>query len=104
ARPHCRTMHDEDRVDPLAASRRRFLRALGAVPFLLAGAGRRGLVSEAAAAEGLLAASRPARTDGADVPPTPECGDDDEPKPAKTPGPFFSPNRLRRPPHAEGGG
>ena len=88
---------EERATGTAAASRRRFLHMLLALPFALAGAARFGLVSEAAAAEALLAASTPRGTgDRAEIPPTPECGDDDEPTPAETAGPFFSPGSPKR--------
>ena len=82
--------------DALASTRRRFLGMLIALPFALAGVARFGFAGEAAAAEALLAASSGARRDRDDLPPTPECGDDDEPTPAETAGPFFTPGSPRR--------
>ena len=93
-------LRDEARADDLAgaraSSRRRFLRTVLALPFALAGAVHLGLPTEAAAAEALLAASSGAPREHADMPPTPDCGDDDEPTPAETAGPFFSPGSPQR--------
>lgn len=68
--------------------RRRFLWWLAAAPM-------------AAAASSLplaqvLAADAPGRSDGATFPPTPDCGDDDEPTPSETAGPFFKPRSPLR--------
>jgi protocatechuate 3,4-dioxygenase beta subunit len=73
----------EDR--PFEFGRRRFMRVVVAAPLALALA-RHGL----APGEGLLAAAAPA------VSPTPECGDDDEPTPGGTAGPFFKPRSPER--------
>jgi protocatechuate 3,4-dioxygenase beta subunit len=64
-------------------SRRRFVGLVLAVPFGIA-IGARAPWAEALAA--------PADRDSAprDLAPTPECGDDDEPTPAETAGPFFT--------------
>jgi protocatechuate 3,4-dioxygenase beta subunit len=81
-------------------SRRRFFRFLLTAPLgLAAGAG---LPSWAAAlaAEGADAArdssARPSAPAAGALSPTPECGDDDEPTPAETQGPFFTPNSPLR--------
>src|SRR5439155_2846030 len=72
--------------------RRRLLRLLLAAPFAPALAAPFLGIDEAAAAEALLAAT--AR--GEHRTPTPECGDDDEPTPAETAGPFFKPRSPLR--------
>jgi len=75
--------------------RREFLRLVLAAPFALAGgAGLWGL-AEAALAEGQLVGAA-ATGKGAPLPPTPPCGDDDEPTPAETEGPFFKPRSPER--------
>lgn len=74
-------------------ARRRFLRLMLAVPVLLATGWRLGWLDEAEAADALFAA---AEKGGARIPPTPECGDDDEPTPSETEGPFFTPNSPER--------
>jgi protocatechuate 3,4-dioxygenase beta subunit len=75
---------------PELATRRRFLRVLLAAPFgaliLLQRA------DEAAAAEARLAAVAAGR----ETRPTPECGDDDEPTPSQTAGPFYKPRSPER--------
>ncbi len=81
-------------ADDFATNRRRFLRSLVALPFALGGLTRFG-VSEAEAAEALLAASS-ARPGGRPLSPTPDCGDADEPTPPETAGPFFTPNSPAR--------
>jgi len=82
-------------ADDFATNRRRFLRSLVALPFALGGL-MRFAVSEAEAAEALLAASSRAHAGGRPLPPTPDCGDADEPTPAETAGPFFTPNSPER--------
>ncbi len=74
------------------SSRRRFLRALLAAPFAFAVGSRLQGVDEAAAAEALLAAPSAGRR----LEPTPDCGDDDEPTPRETEGPFFKPRSPER--------
>lgn len=76
---------------PDPASRRRFLGFLLVAPFAWT-ALTSWTVSEAAAAEAILAAGRSGRR----VTPTPECGDDDEPTPIETEGPFFKPRSPER--------
>ena len=81
-------------------SRRRLLRLLVAAPLGFA-VGTRLPWAEALAAKGAEAAQGPSalRPDSSarDLSPTPECGDDDEPTPAETEGPFFTPRSpLRR--------
>ncbi|MGH7731228.1 MAG: intradiol ring-cleavage dioxygenase [Candidatus Eiseniibacteriota bacterium] len=44
----------------------------------------------------MLAAAADARRSGRALDPTPECGDDDEPTPRQTEGPFFTPRSPRR--------
>lgn len=70
-------MHD----DHALPERRRFIRALIGAPLVLAAGSKLGWTDLARAAE--VAARRPA------VSLTPECGDDDEPTPSETAGPFF---------------
>jgi protocatechuate 3,4-dioxygenase beta subunit len=70
--------------------RRRFVGWLLAAPVLLAAAERRAL------AEALAAAAAPHDSAARDLSPTPECGDDDEPTPAETQGPFFTPHSPLR--------
>ena len=82
-------------ADDFATNRRRFLRSLVALPFALGGLTRIGM-SEAEAAEALLAASSRDRAGGRPLPPTPDCGDEDEPTPAETAGPFFMPRSPER--------
>ena len=78
-------------------SRRRFLQFLIALPAAWF-AGLRFLgVDEAAAAAALLAASSdPAAAPKGGPKPTPDCGDDDEPTPSMTEGPFFTPHSPER--------
>ncbi len=86
---------NDDGVD---AGRRRFFRALLTAPLVLAA----GTSLRWAAALGAAAAPRPtspsaeAGPPGGRFSPTPECGDDDEPTPAETEGPFFKPRSPRR--------
>ena len=72
--------------------RRRFLRMMLATPFAAALLTQVQGVEEADAAEARLAAVAA----GKDVAPTPECGDDDEPTPDQTEGPFYKPRSPRR--------
>jgi protocatechuate 3,4-dioxygenase beta subunit len=72
--------------------RRRFLQVLLAIPAFFALGPRLFGRDEAAHAEALLAATSSGRA----VAPTPECGDGDEPTPAMTEGPFYTPNSPRR--------
>ena len=75
-------------ADSAQVSRRRLLQVLLGLPALAAlSAG----VREAAAAETLLATAG-TRT----ATPTPDCGDDDEPTPPETEGPFFRPRSPLR--------
>jgi len=67
-----------------------------ALPLALASLLRLGSSDEAEAAVALLAASSATRGGRRPLPPTPDCGDDDEPTPAETAGPFFTPNSPRR--------
>ncbi|TMQ69878.1 MAG: intradiol ring-cleavage dioxygenase [Candidatus Eisenbacteria bacterium] len=56
-------------------------------------------IDDHAAAATLLAASTPGSTAARKQPkasPTPDCGDDDEPTPAETEGPFFTPHSPER--------
>ncbi len=79
--------------------RRRFLKILLAVPAALALGPRIFWRDEAAIADALLAASTPDSASGRAgrlLAPTPECGDDDEPTPPMTEGPFFTPRSPRR--------
>ncbi|MEO5617853.1 MAG: intradiol ring-cleavage dioxygenase [Candidatus Eisenbacteria bacterium] len=78
-------------------NRRRFLRLLVAAPLAWGAGWKLGLTGEAAAAEALLAASTPSAGRAAPRPaPTPECGDNDEPTPEQTEGPFYTPKTPRR--------
>ena len=72
--------------------RRRFLRLVLAAPFASALLTQLAGVDEAAAAEARLAAV----ASGRDPVPTPECGDDDEPTPTQTEGPYFKPRSPER--------
>ena len=72
--------------------RRRLLKLLFAAPLAPVLAAPFLGIDESAAAEALLAAT--AR--GKNRTPTPECGDDDEPTPAETAGPFFKPRSPER--------
>ncbi len=65
---------------PRDLDRRRFLRLLAWAPALLVAVAR------------TRAAARTGRT----LPPTPDCGDDDEPTPPETEGPFFKPRSPKR--------
>ena len=80
-------------------SRRRFVRLLLAGPFAFAAGMRLGAPARLAAAETRAptspSATRPGPA-GRGFPPTPECGDDDEPTPAETAGPFFKPRSPLR--------
>lgn len=78
--------------------RRRFFKLLLALPAAFAAAVRVLGVDEAAAAEALLAATSPEGGAGRrrTLAPTPDCGDEDEPTPAATEGPFFTPNSPLR--------
>ena len=84
--------------DPGAAvDRRRFLHLLIAAPMAIAVGSRLGWLDVAAAeapgsTETLLAARAPKRS----LAPTPECGDDDDPTPSETEGPFFKPRSPKR--------
>ena len=73
-------------------SRRRLLRLLVAAPFASVLAAEFLAADEASAAEALLAAT----ASGRNQTPTPECGDDDEPTPSETAGPFFKPRSPER--------
>ena len=73
-------------------ARRRFLRLLLAAPFAPLALAGLGPASEAAAAEARLAAVASGRSTAL----TPECGDDDEPTPPQTEGPFFKPRSPER--------
>ena len=75
-----------------ASERRRFLRLLLATPFASALAASLAGLDEAAAAEAQLAAVASGRS----TRPTPECGDDDEPTPPQTEGPFYKPRSPER--------
>ena len=72
--------------------RRRLLRLFVAAPFVSIFAAELMIVDEAAAADALLAAT----ASGRNQTPTPECGDEDEPTPAETEGPFFKPRSPER--------
>ena len=72
--------------------RRRLLKLLLAAPWVPGLAASFLAPDEAAAAEALLAAT----ASGEQRTPTPECGDDDEPTPAETAGPFFKPRSPER--------
>jgi protocatechuate 3,4-dioxygenase beta subunit len=78
--------------------RRRFLTILLGAPAAFAFGLRLFGRDEAALADTLLAASSPggAGRPGRTLAPTPDCGDDDEPTPAMTEGPFFTPRSPLR--------
>ena len=79
--------------DP-GTDRRSFLRILFAAPLVFAAGLKPGWAGEAAAGEALLVDSAAGGTRALE--PTPGCGDDDEPTPAETEGPFFKPRSPRR--------
>jgi protocatechuate 3,4-dioxygenase beta subunit len=72
--------------------RRRLLRLFMAAPFVSVFAAELMIADEAEAADALYAAT----ASGRNQTPTPECGDDDEPTPAETAGPFFKPRSPER--------
>jgi protocatechuate 3,4-dioxygenase beta subunit len=74
--------------EPADRSRRKFVGWLLAAPLSLAAASR--------FADALASAAAPPDTAARDLAPTPECGDDDEPTPSETQGPFFTPNSPPR--------
>ena len=79
--------------------RRRFLKLLLAIPAAFAFGPWLFGHDEPALAEALLAATSPgsaSKGTGRALAPTPECGDDDEPTPRQTEGPFFTPSSPRR--------
>src|SRR5215470_12266015 len=77
--------------------RRRFLQLLIAVPAAwFAGLRFLGLDDYAAAAALFAASSPDSAAHAKRVAPTPDCGDDDEPTPAETEGPFFTPRSPER--------
>ncbi len=82
------------KADHLDRGRRRFLQMFLAAPVVFA-AGMRPFSPDPLDAG---AAPPPAKPEPAGVafPPTPECGDDDEPTPAETEGPFYKPRSPRR--------
>ncbi|HEY3215381.1 MAG TPA: intradiol ring-cleavage dioxygenase [Candidatus Eisenbacteria bacterium] len=85
------------REDRLHTGRRRFFRVFLAAPWALAvGARAPWAWLEAAAAPRPTIPSGKAASSAASIPPTPECGDDDEPTPAETEGPFFKPRSPTR--------
>jgi protocatechuate 3,4-dioxygenase beta subunit len=81
----------DDVPDP---GRRRFFQILVAAPVVFA-AGLRLGAPAGADARPPASSTRPAPA-GHTFPPTPECGDDDEPTPEETEGPFFKPRSPRR--------
>jgi protocatechuate 3,4-dioxygenase beta subunit len=77
--------------------RRRFLKILMALPAAYALGPRLLGRDEEAFADELLAASTPgSKSAGRTLPVTPECGDDDEPTPSMTEGPFYTPRSPLR--------
>jgi protocatechuate 3,4-dioxygenase beta subunit len=74
------------------SDRRRLLRLFVAAPFVSILAAELLIADEADAADALLAAT----ASGRNQTPTPDCGDDDEPTPAETAGPFFKPRSPER--------
>jgi len=81
------------------ASRRRFLQMLLATPFALAAGTRFPWPAELGAATAPKPAATPVQqldSSGSGFSPTPECGDDDEPTPTETAGPFFKPRSPLR--------
>jgi protocatechuate 3,4-dioxygenase beta subunit len=84
-------------LDAFRTSRRGFLKLVLAIPAFLALGPRLFGRDEAAFAADLLAANTPdPRRPGKTLAPTPECGDDDEPTPSQTEGPFFTPSSPKR--------
>ena len=85
--------------DALDRSRRRFFQAFLAGPIAFVAGTWLRRPDELAAAEAPQPPAstnpRPGPSQSA-FPPTPECGDDDEPTPAETEGPFFKPRSPRR--------
>ena len=77
---------------PLRPGRRRLLGLFLALPFASAALAPLFAADEANAAAALLAAT----ASGRNRTPTPDCGDDDEPTPAETAGPFFKPRSPER--------
>ena len=77
-----------------SSSRRRFLRTVLVAPIVLASGAWFRWLDGLAAAGTLAAASAPGGARR--VAPTPDCGDDDEPTPAETEGPFFKPRSPQR--------
>jgi protocatechuate 3,4-dioxygenase beta subunit len=77
--------------------RRRFLKLMLAVPAMYALGPKLIGRDEAAIADELLAASTPgSKSAGRTLPVTPDCDDGDEPTPAMTEGPFFTPRSPLR--------
>jgi protocatechuate 3,4-dioxygenase beta subunit len=77
-------------LDP--TDRRRFLALVLAAPFASTLIAQLAGIDEAAAAEARLVAVAAGKA----AAPTPECGDDDEPTPRQTEGPFFKPSSPER--------
>ncbi len=80
------------KTSELDSDRRRLLRALAGIPFLLAADPALRWVSGLAAAERIRAKG----SGSGHLAPTPDCGDGDEPTPSETEGPFFKPDSPRR--------
>ncbi len=81
----------------LDSARRRFLRALIATPLVFVAGGRLRWLDGLAAAATRQGATEPGAKPVPRLEPTPDCGDDDEPTPEVTQGPFFKPRSpLRR--------
>jgi protocatechuate 3,4-dioxygenase beta subunit len=78
--------------DRFLAGRRRALRLILAAPFAAPLLAPLLAAGEASAAEALLLATAAGRNSV----PTPECGDDDEPTPRETAGPFYRPRSPER--------
>jgi protocatechuate 3,4-dioxygenase beta subunit len=78
-------------IEPADRSRRRFVGLLLSAPLGLAAG------TSLPWAEALAAQAVPGDSAARDLAPTPECGDDDDPTPSETQGPFYTPDTpLRR--------
>ena len=82
--------------DAFEPGRRRLLRTLVTLPVAFAAGMRLRWPDALAAAEPAGGAASGAARPGPALAPTPECGDDDEPTPPATEGPFFKPRSPRR--------
>ena len=82
--------------ESLLSGRRHFLKVFLAAPILYGLGVRFGWLDEFAAAQTLLDAATPGAAAGKRIAPTPDCGDDDEPTPRETEGPFYKPRSPLR--------